>query len=1442
MDPSKLPKYSGEEDETVDSWIRRFEAAIRAQEGNVDDDAKKALATVLAPSVYETVCGMIDIESEHTTWAQIKEKMKSLWSTKAEDIFLIADMIPPQAPGQDVASLSRLFYKAKGAHPSIDLNMLVSVFVKRLRHEFSAAVFNKGLPATFDEVVKLAKKAEEDFIKINKQEVTPQVVAAPVGKECEVQSVEAAATLTNVCHICKKPGHYWRSCPVAVEHFEKGTWSKSHGHSRLTNVLKVDKEHGHRRRRQHRERRSEEAITNNTCSLHFPVLSVPTTKLLSISVMGTLNNNRVSVLPDTGAVVSLVKASVIRQLRLVMYHQGNINLVTADTRKLPVLGRVVASLSLGKATKQCKLLVVEDLPVDVILGIDILKDASAVVNLESGHLVFLGSRIPLTHTGRHNIAAVQQWNIGEDSTKHDIERLLTEFRDVFAWSEDQYGSANVEPMKLHLVSGASPVYRNARRVNPLDREKIAMIVNEWLRAGRVEVSESEWAAPVKLVPKSDGTDRLVTDFTGLNRLIAMDAYPHPLVANLFDQLSGCTIFSKLDFKSAYLQIPVAEESKALLSFVTPDGQYQYCYAPFGCKVSGAKLQRVLDKLFKGIPGVLGYSDDWLIASPTFDDHITILSQVFKRISESGFLLKPSKCIFAQKKVQFLGRLVSASGVEVLPESVKPILDMPSPKNKKTLSQFLGGIQWLRKFIPNCAAICQPLHAVAKPKATFHWGEEQQASFDKLKIALTTPPILAHPNFNKRFCVETDASGVGLGAVLLQDGRPIEYKSRALKPAERQLPITYLELLAVLYACEEWSTYLLGKQFDIVTDHQALTWLQKQKDAPGRLGQWATELSQFDYKISYRRGTHQGLSDPLSRMVGVVADTETSVFMQAQREDLICQHILEKQLKNYIINEKGILCKINEKWNLPFLVPVVPVKLINEVMRSLHDAQMHPGIAATQKLAKITFFWPAMDHDIAKYVKTCGTCITKKGVRTGIRKLIPMGDLSSTRFNEVVAVDVMSGLWPTKEGYDSVLMMIDHFSGYLRVAPLLNKTAASTAAAFEKYWLTAIGPPEKVHSDQGTEFTGMPWLKLRHEWKFKKSVTTPYHPQGDGIVERANRTLLNLLRVMTERNGDWNENLEMAVDLFNDRIRERHDASPNMVSFGKVPKIALSQQLGGGVQANEEELKKAKEEIAAAIKKQNLAKKAKCSAAIKKWNRRAKLKAGLIVYIRDRSIREKAASKMQTDWVGPYKIVSRPKDWHAWVQRLPNGNSVSVHVNDIIPAENIRFQDDKATSQVPAQEPQSSTAVPKIHRATPTSEEENGYYVEGNNTASNQQQYQQNQQQYQHQQQHNANEDAEQENVNGNPVNESGEQASETSAQQQQQQQSQQQQQQASQSGIIPISAYPGNAEVNSGGHASEAPKGMSKPQRQENSKKTEGTRHSTRKSTKPARYGEYEYD
>ncbi|KAK9913983.1 hypothetical protein M0R45_037782 [Rubus argutus] len=605
-----------------------------------------------------------------------------------------------------------------------------------------------------------------------------------------------------------------------------------------------------------------------------------------------------------------------------------------------------------------------------------------------------------------------------------------------------------------------------------------------------------------------------------------------------------------------------EEDIPKTAFRTHDGHYEFVVMPFELSNAPSTFQALMNHVFRPFLRnfVLVFFDDILVYSATLDSHIAHLEEVFMVLETHQLHVKLSKCTFAQPSVQFLGHIISHQGVSVDPSKVQCLTDWPKPKTIKALRGFLGLAGYYRRFVHHFGQIARPLHDMLKAH-NFLWTPAADDAFIQLKHAVTSAPVLALPDFSQPFIVETDASGLGIGAVLSQQRHPIAFLSKTLSPRNQTLSVYEKEMLAILFAIDKWRPYLLGQHFTILTDHQTLKHLLDQRISTPAQHKWLAKLLGYDYKIEYRPGHLNIVPDLLSRRHELcsIQTLSAPVFDCIPQIDQACHRdpealpiitALQQQtptkkgfslLHNRLYYKGKIFVPQSSEWR---------AKMLYEFHSSLQAG--HSGYLRTYMRLFRSFAWPGMRKDIKAFIAACDQC-----QQQSYESIKPPGLLQPLPIPEDVwfdnSMDFIDGL-PISQGKNAILVVVDRLSKYGHFVAVTHPyNAASIADTFMREIFRLHGMPRSIVSDRDPIFISHFWKAFHQLQGTQLCHSSAYHPQSDGQTEVVNRSLEHYLRCfVSDRPSSWNELLHWAEWWYNTSHHSTIRMSPFQALYGTPP--------------------------------------------------------------------------------------------------------------------------------------------------------------------------------------------------------------------------------------------------------------------------------------------------
>lgn len=778
--------------------------------------------------------------------------------------------------------------------------------------------------------------------------------------------------------------------------------------------------------------------------------------------------------------------------------------------------------------------------------------------------------------------------------KKKLLQLLKKHIQVFNNSRTP-GCTDLIECKLKLKDkSVEPVRCKARFLHPALAKDLDTQIKQMIKDEIIEPSESPWASPLVCVRKKNGQLRWCVDYRLLNDLCEKNAHPLPNITQMLENAAGKKIYSCLDAISAYYSVKMAEDSKPLTAFISPKGLFNFCRMPFGLQAAPGIYSRLVALVAQGLPPdqVSSYLDDTLIHSITLQEHLKCLDETFSAYTKAGIRLNPEKTNLFQEQCKYLGFIISKKGIMMDDQYVSSILQWPRPMKGKDVQRFLGFTCYYSRFIPNYSQRTNLLNQQRNTE-DLEWNDELEAEFTKLKQLFAEKPIRHPPDYGpaaSKFIITTDYSRIGFGATLSQkqNGKEVflAASSRTTTTAEKNYSSIKGELAALVFAVRKFSQILGYSEFIARTDSSYLCHLKTIKPTNALMVRWLEYLQGFNFTVEHIKGAANQAADALSRTLNhappdAVEKTEQDEFNRAifaleapnaeepintplsptyireqqERDPVLITVSLwlesqpdkkdvtkaRKDLQVYynILNTlqkrtDGVLIQQVKHWKGDLQKILVPEALRQDVFLSCHnDVVGHWGIIPTASRISLRFFYPGILQDVRNRVNTCNTCLQKTNkinVKQGTHYPHQYGYP-----NQMLFVDLIGPMPVTERQHKYCLTLMDGFSRYAAIVPLVNKTAATVVEGIITSWINYFGPPARIHSDQGLEFTSKITQALLQRLGIKTLQGPAYNPHSNPI-ERMHRTLNGLIRTILPREErQWDKYITLLMFAYNTRL-------------------------------------------------------------------------------------------------------------------------------------------------------------------------------------------------------------------------------------------------------------------------------------------------------------------
>ncbi|GJR43516.1 putative reverse transcriptase domain-containing protein [Tanacetum coccineum] len=945
------------------------------------------------------------------------------------------------------------------------------------------------------------------------------------------------------------------------------------------------------------------------CQLEMPEKREMTTGNPDANVVtGTflLNNHYASILFDTGADRSFISTAFSSLINIAPTSLENCYDVELADGKLVQIDTIIRGCTLNFLDHpfNIDLMPVELGSFDVIIGMDWLRKYHAVivcdeklVQVPYGNetLTFCGnessngreSRLTVISCSKAQeymakgcqvfLAQISAKKEEDKSERKQIEDvpIVRDFPEVFP--EDLPGLPPARPVEfqIDLVPGAAPVARAPYRLAPSEMKELSEQLQELSDKGFIRPSSSPWGAPVLFVKKKDGSFRMCIDYRELNKLTVKNRYPLPRIDDLFDQLQGSSIYSKIDLRSGYHQLRVREQDVPKTAFRTRYGHYEFQVMPFGLTNAPAVFMDLMNRVCKPYLDkfVIVFIDDILIYSKDEREHEEHLKTILELLKEEKLYAKFSKCEFWIPKVQFLGHVIDSRGIHVDPAKIESIKDWASPKTPTEIRQFLGLAGYYRRFIEGFSKIAKSMTKLTQKGIKFDWGEKEENAFQLIKQKLCSAPILALPEGSEDFVVYCDASHKGLGAVLMQREKVIAYASRQLKVHEKNYTTHDLELGSVVFALKIWRHYLYGTRCTVFTDHKSLQHILDQKELNMRQRRWLELLSDYDCDIRYHPGKANVVADALSRkerieplrvralVMTIGLDLPKRILeaqIEAQKPENIVNEDVGGMIRRDIPKERlepradGTLCLHSRSW-IPCYGDLRSVIMHESHKYESHKSKysIHPGSEKMYQDVKKLFWWPNMKADIATYVSKCLTCARVKAEHQRPSGLLVQPEIPEWKWDNIT-MDFITKLPRSSQGFDTIWVIVDRLTKSAHFLPIReNDPLDKLARLYLNRIVARHGIPASIICDRDGRFTSNFWRSFQKALGTDISMSTAYHPETDGQSERTIQTLEDMLRACVIDFGKgWVKHLPLAEFSYNNSYHASIKAAPYEALYGR----------------------------------------------------------------------------------------------------------------------------------------------------------------------------------------------------------------------------------------------------------------------------------------------------
>ena len=686
---------------------------------------------------------------------------------------------------------------------------------------------------------------------------------------------------------------------------------------------------------------------------------------------------------------------------------------------------------------------------------------------------------------------------------------------------------------LHVDSDVEHSVRQARTLPEALKDKVKSSLDDLVLKNIIvkEDEPTEWVNQMSVQQKKLGDIRICIDPRPLSLALKREHYKLPVLDDILPQLSNSKKFSIFDLKNGYHHCVLDDESSKLTCFATPFGKYRWRRLPFGLNVSSEVFQKRLNQTLEGLEGVHCIADDIVVAGNDDDEHDARVRQFLQRCSEASIRLNKSKCKNGVSEIPFMGHVVTDEGLKPHPTKVEAVTKIELSTDKQGVERLRGMVNYLSSYVPRLSEVIQPINVLTHNDVVWEWTHVQDEAFNKLKTLLSEAPVLAYFDSSKSLSIQCDTSKHGLGAVLMQEGKPLAYASRALSDTETRYATIEKEMLAIIFSLEKWHQFTYGRHVTVYSDHKPLESITKKplERAPKRLQGMLMRALAYDIDVTYLQGKKMVLADTLSRAYIPKKEGHEEFKSVNALSYLAMSHDRNQEIQHHTSRDSSLqLLKdvIQKGWpdqksELP--APVMPIYNIRDelcisdglvfrgerlvvprkIKNDLHIG--HSGVDGCLRQAREYVYWPGMNSEIKEYIQNCET----------------YQEHSTAQPNEPLMSHEIPGRPWAKIGTDlfsiggkNYIITVCYFSNFFEIDRLYDTNSKSIINKLKGHF-ARYGIPDCLVSDNGPQFTSEAFRKFTKTWGIKHTPSSPHNSKGDGKVESAVKTAKYMLKRLTK---------------------------------------------------------------------------------------------------------------------------------------------------------------------------------------------------------------------------------------------------------------------------------------------------------------------------------------